>query len=73
MVNLIMHLKIKLKKVKRSTLDSKIQFRNNPSVKNWFNLYDSIISPIMTYGSEIWISDFNIKLDNIHALPFEKA
>jgi hypothetical protein len=23
----------------------------------------------MTYGSEIWISDFNIKLDNIHVLP----
>ena len=32
-----------------------------------------ILSPIMTYVSEIWISDFNIKLDNIHALPFEKA
>ena len=27
----------------------------------------------MTYGSEIWISDLNIKLDNIHVLPFEKA
>ena len=25
------------------------------------------------YGSEIWISGFNIKLDNIHVLPFEKA
>jgi hypothetical protein len=52
---------------------SKIQFGNNLSVKNWLNLYDSIISPIMTYGSEIWISDFIIKLDNIHVLPFEKA
>jgi hypothetical protein len=27
----------------------------------------------MTYRSEIWISDFNIKLDNIHVLPFEKV
>ena len=27
----------------------------------------------MMHGSEIWISDFNIKLDNIHVLPFEKA
>ena len=54
-------------------LRSKIQFGNNLSVKNWLNLYDSIISPIMTYGSEIWISDFIIKLDNIHVLPFEKA
>jgi hypothetical protein len=27
----------------------------------------------MTYVSEIWISDFNIKLDNIHVLPFEKT
>jgi hypothetical protein len=25
------------------------------------------------YGSEIWLSDCNIKLDNIHVLPFEKA
>jgi hypothetical protein len=49
---------------------SKIQFGNNLSVKNWLNLYDSIISPIMTYGSEIWISDFNIKLDNIHVFAF---
>jgi hypothetical protein len=27
----------------------------------------------MTYRSEIWISDFNIKPDNIHVLPFEKV
>jgi hypothetical protein len=28
----------------------------------------------VTYGSEIWISDFDIKLlNNIHVLPFEKA
>ena len=27
----------------------------------------------MTYGSEIWISDCNIKLDNIHVLSFTKA
>ena len=24
----------------------------------------------MTYRSEIWISDFNIKLDNIHVFAF---
>jgi hypothetical protein len=44
-------------------LRSKIQFGNNLSVKNWLNLYDSIISPIMTYGSEIWISDFNLQYE----------
>jgi len=27
----------------------------------------------MTYGSEIWISYFNINLDNIHVLPFENV
>jgi len=53
--------------------DQKFSSVNNLSVKNWLNLYDSIISPIMTYRSEIWISDFNIKLDNIHVLPCEKA
>jgi len=51
----------------------KFQFGNNLSVNNWLILYDSIISPIMTYGSEIWISYFNINLDNIHVLPFEKS
>jgi hypothetical protein len=32
-----------------SGLRSIIQFGNNLSVKDWLNLYDSIISPIMTY------------------------
>ena len=54
-------------------LRSKFQFGDNLSVNNWLILYDSIISPIMTYGSEIWISYFNINLENIYVLPFEKA
>jgi hypothetical protein len=35
-------------------------------------LFDTLIKPIVTYASEIWISDFtirNLKSDN---LPFEK-
>lgn len=35
-------------------------------------LFDTLIKPISTYGSEIWISDYNIKDSNIDKLPFEK-
>jgi hypothetical protein len=41
-----------------SGLRSKIQFGNNLSVKDWLNLYDSIISPIMTYI--VWIRNMDI-------------
>ena len=54
-------------------LKSKIPFSDNLSVKNWIQLYKSVVSPVLTYGSEIWISDFNIKLDNIDKLKFEKT
>ncbi|VDI83517.1 Hypothetical predicted protein [Mytilus galloprovincialis] len=43
------------------------------SVEKWVRLFNSLISPIMTYGSEIWISDFNINLDTADKLPFEKV
>jgi len=35
-------------------------------------LFDTLIRPICTYGSEIWISDFNINESNIDKMPFEK-
>ena len=54
------------------SLKSKIPNAENLSVKNWLKLYQSIISPIATYGSEVWISDFKIKLENVDILPFEK-
>ena len=53
-------------------LKSKIPNSENLSVKNWIKLYDAVISPIMTYGSEIWITDFTIKLENVDKLSFEK-
>ena len=42
-------------------------------MEKWVRLFNSLISPIMTYGSEIWISDFNINLDTADKLPFEKV
>ena len=41
-----------------SGLRSIIQFGNNLSVKDWLKLYDSIISPIMTYI--VWIRNMDI-------------
>jgi hypothetical protein len=34
--------------------------------------YDSLLKPILTYGSEIWLSDYNINLNNFDNLPIEK-
>ena len=36
----------------------------NLSVKTLLKLYSSLIEPIILYGSEIWISDFNININN---------
>jgi hypothetical protein len=36
-------------------------------------LYNSVILPIITYGSEIWLTDFNLNLDTLDKLPFEKV
>ncbi|CAG2252864.1 unnamed protein product [Mytilus edulis] len=44
-------------------LKSKLPYSNCIAVEKWVRLFNSLISPIMTYGSEIWISDFNINLD----------
>ena len=37
-----------------------------------FKLYDALIRPITTYGSEIWIADFNVNLSNFDTIPAEK-
>ena len=35
-------------------------------------LFDCLIRPILTYGSEIWICDFNVKESVLDKLPFEQ-
>ena len=35
-------------------------------------LFDTLIKPIITYGSEIWISDYRINLASVDKLPIEK-
>ena len=37
-----------------------------------FKLFDILIRPILTYGAEIWVSDYNIKDKTLDTLPFEK-
>ena len=34
-------------------------------------LFDTLIWPILTYGSEIWVKDFKIKENTSDRLPFE--
>lgn len=54
------------------SLKSKILDFDLAGMKLKLKLFDMLVRPITTYGSEIWISDFtqkNLKSDN---LPFEK-
>ena len=36
-----------------------------------FKLFDTLIRPILTYGVESWVSDYNIKDKTLDTLPFE--
>jgi hypothetical protein len=54
-------------------LKSKLPYSNFISVEKWMKLYDSLSSPILTYGTEVWISDFKLNFDSIDKLPFEKV
>ena len=54
------------------SLKSKIMNYDSINNKLMFKLFDCLIRPILTYGSEIWICDFNIKDNNLDKLPFEK-
>ena len=40
-------------------------------MKICLKLFDSLLKPILTYGSEIWLSDYNINLNNFDNLPIE--
>ena len=54
-------------------LKANIPSSDNLSVQKWLKLYEAMIVPILTYGSEIWIADHNINLENLHNFTFEKT
>ena len=53
-------------------LKANIPSSDSLSVQKWLKLYNSMITPIITYGSEIWIADHKINIENLHNLSFEK-
>lgn len=34
--------------------------------------FDSLIKPFICYGSEVWLSDYNLNFSNFDELPLEK-
>ena len=54
-------------------LKSKLPCNSNLSVRTWIKLYTSMIIPIITYGSEVWISDFKTNLESLDKTQFEKT
>jgi hypothetical protein len=54
-------------------LKANIPSSDRLSVHKWLKLYNSMITPILTYGSEIWIAEHKINIDNLHSLSFEKT
>jgi hypothetical protein len=54
-------------------LKSKIPYSDNLSIKSWLKPYNSMIVPIIIYGSEVWISDFKSNFDTLDKIQFEKT
>jgi hypothetical protein len=54
-------------------LKANIQSSDSLSVQKWLKLYNSMITPILTYGSEIWIADHKINIETLHNLSNEKT
>lgn len=54
------------------SINPKILNSSDLNINLKLKLFDTLIRPICTYGSEIWISDFNINESNIDKMPFEK-
>ena len=52
------------------SMNSKIKEYSTMNIETLLKLFDSIIQPILTYASEIWISDYKIDLMN-DKYPFE--
>ena len=57
------------------SLKSKIPESDKFSVRTRtrLKLYKSMILPILTYGSEVWLADYNLNFDKLDRLPFEKT
>jgi hypothetical protein len=53
-------------------LKSKIPYSDNLSFKSWLKPYNSMIVPIIIYGSEVWISDFKSNFDTLDKIQFKK-
>jgi hypothetical protein len=56
----------------RPSLFSDNSNRSSVPLKTCLKLFDSLLKPILTYGSEIWLSDYNINLNNFDNLLIEK-
>ena len=55
-----------------SAMRNKQKDFNDLSVSTQLKLFDTLISPILTYGCEIWISDYKIDMNN-DSYPFESV
>lgn len=54
-------------------LKSKLPYSENLSVKTWLQLFNSMITPILTYGSEVWISEFKPNFEALDKSKLEKT
>ena len=54
------------------SLNSKILDYDSMSNTLKLKLFDTLIRPTLTYGAEVWISDYNIREKTLDTFPFEK-
>ena len=54
-------------------LKAKLPCNNNLSAKSWLKLYNSMVVPILTYGSKVWITEFKPNVEALDKTQFEKT
>jgi hypothetical protein len=54
-------------------LKANIPSSDSLSLQKWLKLYNSMITPILTYGSEIWIADHKTNIEHLHNVSNEKT
>jgi hypothetical protein len=48
-------------------------FYQGLSATSWLKLYNSMVVPILTYGSEVWITEFKPNFEALDKTQFEKT
>lgn len=56
----------------KASLSNKFSYFEDVPFMTSIKLFDTLIKLVVCYGSEVWLSDYKLNLNNFDNLPFEK-